>query len=398
MRILIHSNGPHAATGYGQQVKLFAPRLRDLGHDVAISAFYGAEGTVLSYDGIPVLPKFSHPYGMDIVGAHAQKQNADIILTLIDGWVMDPNVLNAHAKWVPWFPVDHDPMPPAVVRQVQHAYQPIVFSRHAEQSARDAGLDVRYVPHGIDTTVMRPLPQRESRERLGIDPDVFLVSCVMANKGLPSRKAWPEQIEAFSAFRKRHPDAVLYLHTLMTTEMGGVNLAECLQHFGVPESAYLVADQYHQAVGGVPDDVMATIYSASDVLLNCTRGEGFGVPIVEAQACGCPVITGGWTAMAELTWAGWPVPVESARREYSAQAAFWYVPSPGAIGLALESAYDARGDQDLRDQASAGAQAYDADHVTDKYWRPVLAEIEERIAGESTPADLPAPEVLREAA
>jgi hypothetical protein len=37
--ILLHSNAPWAASGYGQQTKLFAPRLRDLGHHVAISAF-----------------------------------------------------------------------------------------------------------------------------------------------------------------------------------------------------------------------------------------------------------------------------------------------------------------------------------------------------------------------
>ncbi len=33
MRILWHSNAPFLKTGYGQQTAIWAPRLRDLGHD-----------------------------------------------------------------------------------------------------------------------------------------------------------------------------------------------------------------------------------------------------------------------------------------------------------------------------------------------------------------------------
>jgi glycosyltransferase involved in cell wall biosynthesis len=32
--------------------------------------------------------------------------------------------------------------------------------------------------------------------------------------------------------------------------------------------------------------------------------EGYGVPMLEAQACGTPVITGRWTAQAEVVGSG----------------------------------------------------------------------------------------------
>ena len=41
-RILWHSVAPWAGSGYGQQTRVFAPRVRDLGHHVAISAYLGA--------------------------------------------------------------------------------------------------------------------------------------------------------------------------------------------------------------------------------------------------------------------------------------------------------------------------------------------------------------------
>ena len=41
MKILLHSNGPNVPTGYGVQCKQLARHLRDDGHDVAISVYYG---------------------------------------------------------------------------------------------------------------------------------------------------------------------------------------------------------------------------------------------------------------------------------------------------------------------------------------------------------------------
>ena len=50
------SNAPHASTGYGNQTKLFIPRLRDLGHQPAIIAFYGVDGGIIE-EKSPSFPK-----------------------------------------------------------------------------------------------------------------------------------------------------------------------------------------------------------------------------------------------------------------------------------------------------------------------------------------------------
>lgn len=50
----------------------------------------------------------------------------------------------------------------------------------------------------------------------------------------------------------------------------------------------------------VPDDLLNALYSAADCLLFPSFAEGFGWPVVEAQACGCPVATSDRPPMSDL--------------------------------------------------------------------------------------------------
>jgi len=86
-----HSNAPWAPTGYGNQTKVFVPRIKDLGYPVSITAFYGLQGgRMWLNDGTVVYPVGNHPYGQDILGAHAMHSGANAIITLMDAWVVQP--------------------------------------------------------------------------------------------------------------------------------------------------------------------------------------------------------------------------------------------------------------------------------------------------------------------
>ncbi len=53
-------------------------------------------------------------------------------------------------------------------------------------------------------------------------------------------------------------------------------------------------------LGFVNDNDMATLYSLASIYIYPSLYEGFGLPILEAQACGCPVISSNSSSMPEV--------------------------------------------------------------------------------------------------
>lgn len=351
-------------------------------------AFYGHEPfcTSVNWEGIPISGRGFHPYGQDVLVPYAKSMNADIVISLLDAWVFDINNVK-QINWCPWFPVDSDPIPPAVLETVRYAFTRLVYSKFAVQQLEDRGLDCTYIPHGVDTTVFKPLPQErraDYRQLISggkISNDAFLVGMVAANKGYPSRKAFEENLLAFRYLKNKHSDAVLFLHT-----MTGENGRDC---FDIPAYCKIIGlnlgkdvffcDQFVNVTTGFPDPYMVHLYNSMDVLLSVSKGEGFGIPILEAQACGTPVITGDWTSMGELTFSGWKVDKKEAIPEFTLQNTFQFKPMPSAIYERLESAYTMRGNPDYRKRAREGAVKYDVNRIGDKYWKPALESIASRL-------------------
>jgi hypothetical protein len=80
--------------------------------------------------------------------------------------------------------------------------------------------------------------------------------------------------------------------------------------------------------------------------------------------------------MTELCGAGWLVDGD-AWLDYTQQS--WFInPSVGSIVDALDDAYEAQSDERLRDRAVAFTAAYEADTVTETYWKPALARLLDR--------------------
>jgi glycosyltransferase involved in cell wall biosynthesis len=395
MKILFHSNAPWAGSGYGQQTALFARRFADTGHEVAISTNWGLQGAGLHWGDIPVYPG-DNAWGnrsLPIIAAHHAGGDAlgCQVIVLLDAHVLKQAKL-ADLHIAAWVPVDHRPCPPNVAAFFARTRAtPIAMSRFGQEQLADKGLEPLYVPHGIDTSVFRPMPEgrEEARRAMRIPPDAFVVGMVARNQGgagSPSRKCFPQVFGAFARFARKNPDAVLYLHTDMFGFEDGLNLFAMAEACGIPRSALRWTHQGDIELGLVEQDRLAVIYSAFDVLANPSLGEGFGIPIIEAQACGVPVILNDHTAMPELCGAGWLVGGDEIYD--GAHGAFFKWPSVAELVDAFEQAQAKRGK--LAERARAFAVAYDADLVMQDYWVPALAVLEGKMeAGrEVAPFDL----------
>ena len=331
-----------------------------------------------------MLPGLGGEFGNEYLGLHARNWSDDdnprsiLTLTLLDVWVLQAQSVR-NLNVCSWVPVDHDPAPPMVTQFFRDTGAvPLAMSRFGEERLEE--FNPIYVPHGCDTNAYRPYSREEVRKEFGLPEDAFIVGMVAANKGrTPPRKGFQQAFEAFRYFREKHENAYLYLHTGMNPNWSqGEDLSAMLGSLQIPTEAILLANQYriHFAPPSAP--TMAKLYSSFDCLLQPSMGEGFGLPTLEAQACGVPVICTDFSAMKEVVGAGWHV---SGRPFWSPQKSWQAVADVGEIIGALEeceSMSDAKRES-LSVQARQHAERYDADLVMEEHFLPALEEVADRL-------------------
>ena len=343
---------------------------------MAAAAFHGLAGAPLNWQGTMVYPGSTEdPWAQDVLKGHYDHHQADLLLTIMDAWVLSPEVV-AGMNAAHWLPADCSPLS-ALDRRIlaEGRGRPIAMSEFGRRQVTGAGWEALYAPHAIDTQkVFVPSPSRDGvRDETGM-AGRFLIGINAANQD-PARKGFAEQFEAFAEFRKGHPEALLLVNTRAVTTQG-TNLTVLAASLGLGEDCVQFCDQYLHAAGLTGQDKMARWYGLLDLLSNCSYGEGFGLPVLEAQACGTPVVVTDCSAMTELCGSGFLV--EGSRFWNKGHSAWWTRPSVTGIAEAYEEAFalwQGGGLAAYREKARAFAVGYDADKVLHEYWVPVLAEL-----------------------
>jgi FkbM family methyltransferase len=383
VKILIHSNAPWVPTGYGKQAALAARVLVGLGHQVSFSAFSGLQGQPITWQvpGIPgdagvcaVYPGGMIPFGPDVLVANARVAAADVIVSLMDTYKLAPAARDLRTSGIPFVPLvisdskaangGPSTMDQAVIRD--SGALPAAVSEFTRTCLLEVdglyspGWEVPLVPHAVDTSVYRPVPAKaraKARREFGTDGQ-FVIGIMGANKD-PMRKAYAEQFEAFAVFSKAHPEARLAVFSVYDS-VGGLALDEIAHDMQIIEKVMFMPT-YEQVAGLLSEEYCAAWFSSLDILSACSYGEGFGVPALEAQACGTPVVATNWSAQAELAGAaGWLV--EGEPYWNAAHRGWWKRPNVGRIVDAWEEAYQEKGTQawaDRQKHAVAVARRYD---------------------------------------
>lgn len=386
--LLIHSNAPWSGTGYGVQTAALAKAAHQEGRTVTLSVNFGLSGGISAWEGIEVLPTGFHPYSADILGAHTRYTEEatgqpTALLTLFDCWVYKNAKVDDLPVIASWVPVDHMPAPADVLEWCRRPnVLPIAMAQYGQRMLEAADIETMYAPHSVDTRVFRPgvtVDGMTGRDLLGVPADAFLVGIVAANKGTaPLRKAWGENLLAAAELMSRHDDVMLYVHSEKTGSGGGIDLVALANSCGIDESRLIWVDQWAY-YAGLSQHVLAALMGSFDVNLIASRGEGFGVPVIETAACGVPSIVSNFTAQPELVADhGWTVTVQPDWD--AAQKAWFCTPLVHSIVERLEDAYSDAGNQQRRQAARAFAESYDHRVVYDRHWKPILAEIDRRMA------------------
>lgn len=377
--VSLASNTPGTPTGYGVQGMMIVERMKRAGIDVAALSNYGLEGSPTKlktkFGEIPHYPRGLTLYSGDVLEPYhkhhlAGRDLPNFVLTLYDAWVYLG--LDIKTDIVSWTPVDHLTLPPKVLAWArQENVHTLSMSPFGQRTFERAGIQSTYIPHAVDTKVYKPTSKIEGmdiREYYGVGDD-FLIGMVAANKanGSIHRKAFGEAFMAFGVFLQSHPEAKLYVHSEVTGAYGGFNLLDLSRACGIPKESILFPDP-EKLRFGYSDQEMAALYTGMDVLLHSSYGEGFGVPAIEAQACGTRVIGASWAATPDLL-SDDCLMVEGQPFWDEAQKSFFQIPLIPSIVNALEQIYCNRGDSP---ESVKFASEFDIEKVWENYWVPFL--------------------------
>ena len=153
-------------------------------------------------------------------------------------------------------------------------------------------VESHYLPHAVDVDIFKPLKEEEilnfRREYMGADEDKFVV---FWNNRNARRKQPGTLIFWFNEFLEKvgKDKAMLVMHT-DPNDPNGPNLT------GVIEKLGLTNGEVKFSTDKVGFEHLSMMYNMSDVTVNISDAEGFGLATLESLSCGTPIIvnmTGG---------------------------------------------------------------------------------------------------------
>jgi glycosyltransferase involved in cell wall biosynthesis len=357
-------------TGFARVTHSIGERLvEDYGHDVHVLGYnYRGDSWPSRRDPDRQTPlKLYRPNaikGDDIFGLsrHIEllaKIEPDVVVMLHDAnmilyqlfenaWDKD-QILARYRPLITYIPVDGYNRPPAwnILTTISNA---VAMSRFG----KDAMPGSKLVYHGVDHDLFRPVSretpltissgavvrsQGDCKEAFGYPRDCFLIVRSDKNSG---RKDFAATIKAAWPVMKRHSDVRVHLHTT-----GGRSQDDALVINDMLTREPTVHDRFslpnlHNSFIGWPEEDLIALFNAADLFVTTSRGEGFGLNIAEAMACGTPVIAQNVSAIPEVVGPG-GILLEPQRQITVPNGSDLYLPDIDAFSDAIERLYGSRG-------------------------------------------------------
>jgi len=201
-----------------------------------------------------------------------------------DAFKVELGKVKESVKWWPYIATEslgiNDRFSTNDISSLSRCQRVLYYSDWGKQAAARSGLgENTFVHHGINyPTFSHFLESKEANKKL-------VISCVMTNQW---RKRWALFFETLGRLTPEFEVKIL-----IDTLIGYWNIYQLAGDNRIDVTATIS--------GPLIDDFkLAEFYSTSDLLMLPSYGEGFGYPVIEAQAAGTKVLTGLFGAQKEL--------------------------------------------------------------------------------------------------
>ncbi len=239
-----------------------------------------------------------------------------------------------------------DRLPPAWVEQANQMDEVWTPTHWGREVFRASGVSrpISTMPLGVDTERFTPAPPRTRLQEHTIFLSIFEWS---------ERKGWDVLLRAYrAAFR---PGAAVLLLLKIDCREPALNPLGELARL-LPPPVPPVGVIYNQMLTAAQ---LVELYQAADCFVLPTHGEGWGMPVLEAMACGVPAIATAWSGITTfLTEAnGYPLPIRgvvpaSGANPYH-RGARWAAPDEAALVDLLRHVADHAAERQCKGQQAA---------------------------------------------
>jgi len=324
MKILTFGDNPKTSTGYGQIWDNLLKRWTKLRPDWKFYhvGWQNWDRPHQTKDGYFILPRGGDDYGADVLLENLMTYKPNYFITLCDVGIQSSYVdsffeakkRGYKGKWIAYLPIDNESWEYLLWNKILECPDLNVgMSKWSAESMRNHGVQrVKYIPLGVDIEEFNILKEREIiRKNYGLS-NHFVVGFVGRNQ---RRKMIAHLIKGFSQFSKGKDDVKLLLHTDAVPSkkylgwlMDSLNAkAEAEQDSDIVKFQKIQLTKSNLGPGmrqRIQAKSMNEIYNMMDIFCYATGGEGFGLPGLECQSAGIPLMMTHTSSCDELTGNG----------------------------------------------------------------------------------------------
>ena len=410
-----------ATTGFARVTHSIGERLvEDFGHEVHVLAVnYKGDAWTCERPGHEhVTPlRLYRPdslmardiYGMTRVVELLGKVEPDVVVSLNDPQVLlsflfknqydEQNILLQYRPILAYLPCDGTNLPPAWTTVLPQVTNVVAMSKWGQEHYQPSQM----VYHGADPEHFWPIWEKpkvtssgvvcrtknDCKRAFGFDPKEFLVGRVDTNSG---RKDYPALIKALWPVMERQKDIRVHFHCEDEAPGHGVRIPTMLTRNKdkVDPSRFQTPD-LHSSFEGWPIEDLNVLYSAFDCFVSTSRGEGFGLTLLEAASAGCPIVAQKVSAIPEVVGPG-GILLEPRDLITVPSGEDNWLPDVDAFSDAIERLYMSRGlRRDLGEAAAAHAKTFSWDDAARKFDEYIteLASMEPPVSTEASEVATP---------